>query len=76
MRATPVNMQACEAAGIRGAMSYCPQCGAQYSATSGDYWHSDPRKPLYCHGKAMRLVVRYAQYQEITEDWFPANARV
>jgi hypothetical protein len=34
-----------------GAFLYCPDCGAQYSATPGDYWYLAPEDTFPCdHG--------------------------
>ena len=36
--------------GVKGPhpLLYCPRCGAEFSANSGDYWHNDPDMVLRC----------------------------
>ena len=64
MKATPDNMKRCEAAQLR-AISYCRDCGAEFSATAGDYWNADPTKPLMCCDAPMVLVTREPIYRNI-----------
>ena len=36
--------------GVKGLplLLYCPRCGAEFSANSGDYWYNDPNMVLRC----------------------------
>jgi len=37
---------------------FCPACGAQYSANTGDYWNVPDDKEVYCEcGEPMVLAV-------------------
>lgn len=49
----------------RGELLYCRKCGGEYSATRGDYWNMDPRKPFKCCGVNMLLVTRQCRLVEV-----------
>ncbi len=38
------------------AILWCSICGAQWSATPGDYWHLPDSYRFRCHGLSMELV--------------------
>ncbi len=40
------------------AILWCSICGAQRSATPGDYWHLADNYRFRCHGLAMELVTK------------------
>jgi hypothetical protein len=43
----------------------CDRCGAENSATPGDYFLRPPAKPFRCCGRFMRLVTRHVVYADV-----------
>jgi hypothetical protein len=61
LTATPDNMRALaqaqnEPIAAKGIFSYCPDCGAEYSASPGDYFNRLGDKPLVCEDGAIMLL--------------------
>lgn len=50
---------------------YCARCGAEYSATPGDYWNLPADHVFKCGEcrRLMRLVTRHVEYR----DWKQAS---
>jgi hypothetical protein len=44
---------------------YCEVCGAENSASKGDYWNCRPDYVFTCCGEPMTLVVKRTVYQEV-----------
>jgi hypothetical protein len=43
----------------------CLECGGQYSACAGDYWHLHASHVFTCCNRPMRLVRKVVRYVEV-----------
>jgi hypothetical protein len=48
---------------------YCPGCGAEYSASAGDYWHLDKDQKLRCGNHRplvdLQLVTKHSVIERV-----------
>jgi hypothetical protein len=47
------------------AIMYCPDCGSEYSANSGDYWNVPKNYRFKCCDKTMKLIVKKTIFTEL-----------